>query len=138
MGSKFQCPYRKFRTQRVRRHLGALHRPSGVEFGGATWVNATVQGYCATVEPRYSKTLARTYRAVSNTFRLGLNPMLEYLAPGFIYSVIKDAVGAALHRRRKLTPSEVVAKRQNWKPLFEEEIRKKYRDGLRQDVIVRI
>jgi hypothetical protein len=61
--------------------------------------------------------------------------MIEYLAPGFIYSVIKD--GWAAWGRRKLSPSQVLALRQKWKPLFEEDIWKNHSEKLRDDVIVR-
>ena len=63
--------------------------------------------------------------------------MIEFLAPGFLYSVAKDGVKALLGRRRKLIPSEIVERRQKWKPLFEAELSQNYRDKLRQDVIIR-
>ena len=63
--------------------------------------------------------------------------MLEYLAPGLIYSMLKDAASAISSRRRKLTASEIVGLRKKWKPLFEEKIRDSHREKLRRDVIVR-
>jgi hypothetical protein len=38
---------------------------------------------------------------------------------------------------RHLTPAQRIAARHKWKPLFEDEIRKTFRAGLRKDVIVR-
>jgi hypothetical protein len=63
--------------------------------------------------------------------------MLEYLAPGFIYSVLKDAASAISRWRHKLTASEIVDLRNKWKPLFENKIRDNYRENLRRDVVVR-
>lgn len=57
--------------------------------------------------------------------------------PGFLYSALKDAVGYFRDRRRKPSSSEIVAKRQKWKPVFEEQIRDRQRNGLRLDAIVR-
>ena len=61
--------------------------------------------------------------------------MIEYLAPGFVYSVLKD--GWTAWRRRRISSSQVLALRQKWKPLFEQEIWRNYSEELRPDVIVR-
>ena len=63
--------------------------------------------------------------------------MLEFLAPGFLYSIVKDGIAAVRHRRRRLSPAEVVARRNKWKPLFEAYISENHRKRLREDVIVR-
>ena len=62
--------------------------------------------------------------------------MLEYLAPGFLYSLLKDAFFALRTRHRRLTPSDVVALRQKWKPVFEEKIWEAHKSKLRQDIII--
>jgi hypothetical protein len=63
--------------------------------------------------------------------------MIEFLAPGFLYSLLRDGVSFVRGRQRNLKPSEIVALRQKWKPRFEAEIWKNYRDKLRGDVIIR-
>lgn len=63
--------------------------------------------------------------------------MIEWIAPGFVYSVIKDAWGAFRGRRRALTPAQILELRQKWKPLFDNEIWKTHNEKLRKDVIVR-
>jgi hypothetical protein len=57
--------------------------------------------------------------------------MLEYFAPGFLYSLLKDAVSAFRMRQRRLTPSDIVALRQKWKQVFDEKIWEAHKDGLR-------
>ena len=63
--------------------------------------------------------------------------MIEWLAPGFIYSILKDAWGALRRRRRRLSAAQILELRQKWKPLFEEEIWKTHTQKLRKDVIIR-
>ncbi len=63
--------------------------------------------------------------------------MIEWLAPSFVYSVLKDALGAFRGRRRQLSAAQILELRQKWKPLFEEEIRKTDTEKLRKDVIIR-
>jgi hypothetical protein len=63
--------------------------------------------------------------------------MFDFITGSFVYTLVKDAIGAVLHKRHKLTPSEILERRQKWKPLFEQEIRKTRTEKLRQDVIVR-
>jgi hypothetical protein len=63
--------------------------------------------------------------------------MLEYLAPSFIYTLIKDLLSFVRGRRRKLTPSEILQLREKWRPQFENELWTNYKEGLRRDVIVR-
>jgi hypothetical protein len=63
--------------------------------------------------------------------------MIELLAPGFIYSLLKDTWGALRRRRRRLSPAQILSLRQKWKPLFEEEIIKNHTQKLRKDIIIR-
>ncbi len=63
--------------------------------------------------------------------------MLEWLAPGFIYSILKDAWSVLRSRRRRLSPSQVIELRQKWRPLFDDEIWKTHSQNLRKDVIIR-
>jgi len=63
--------------------------------------------------------------------------MIEYLAPSFLYSVLKDSLATFRSRRRRLSPSEVVAARTKWKAEFEPRIAQNHRRNLRQDVIIR-
>src|SRR6516162_4789187 len=44
--------------------------------------------------------------------------MIEYLAPGFLYSLLKDSFNFVHRRKRKLSNSEIIELRQKWKPLF--------------------
>lgn len=61
--------------------------------------------------------------------------MFEWLAPSFIYGAGKDLV--RLVWPKKLTPAQVIERRQKWKPLFEQEIVTNWRDKLRRDVVIR-
>ena len=63
--------------------------------------------------------------------------MLEFVTTNLPYTMAKDAITAIRHGRRRLSASEIIARRQKWKPLFEQEIWKTHRDKLRQDAIVR-
>jgi hypothetical protein len=63
--------------------------------------------------------------------------MIELLAPGFLYSLLKDGWGALRSQHRRLSPSQLVAARQKWKDLFEPHIVQNYQRKLRSDVIVR-
>jgi hypothetical protein len=63
--------------------------------------------------------------------------ILELLAPSFIYTVGKDLVKKLAGRKRRLTPSEVMALRSKWKPQFGQHISDDYREKLRPDVIIR-
>jgi hypothetical protein len=63
--------------------------------------------------------------------------MLEWLAPGFAYTLGKDLLAYIRGRRRLLTPSQIIALRQKWKPQFESEIWKNHKEKLRCDVIIR-
>jgi hypothetical protein len=63
--------------------------------------------------------------------------MFEFLTPGFLYSLIKDAVAVVRGRHRRLSPSEIVELRQKWKPEFEKHILETRRQQLRKDVIIR-
>jgi hypothetical protein len=63
--------------------------------------------------------------------------MIEYLAPGFLYSLLKDGYAVVRGRHRRLTPEQVLELRQKWKkeilPILWERTQKK----LRLDVIIR-
>ena len=63
--------------------------------------------------------------------------MIELLVPGFLYSLLKDCISLVRGKHRRLKPSEIIAQRLKWKPLFEAEVWKNYRDKLREDVIIR-
>jgi hypothetical protein len=62
--------------------------------------------------------------------------MLEYLAPGFLYSVGKDFVGF-LRRKKRFPPELKIERRDRWKTKFEDEIRTDFNEKLRTDVIIR-
>jgi hypothetical protein len=59
------------------------------------------------------------------------------LAPGFLYSLTKDAVALVRRRRRRLSPSEIIELRQKWKPEFEQHLIELMSQQLRKDVIIR-
>lgn len=61
--------------------------------------------------------------------------MLEWFAPGFLYNAGKDLL--RLVWPKKLTPEQVIERRQKWKPLIEAEIVRNWRDNLRKDVVIR-
>jgi hypothetical protein len=67
----------------------------------------------------------------------GSDKVIDFLVPGFLYSVLKDSFAAIRGKRRRLSASEALALRQKWKPLFEAEIRKNHYEKLRSDVIIR-
>jgi hypothetical protein len=62
---------------------------------------------------------------------------MEFIAPGFVYSVLKNIWGKFTAKRRNLTNSEIVELRKKWKAEIEPRIAQTYRDGLRKDVIIR-
>ncbi len=63
--------------------------------------------------------------------------MIEYLAPGFVYSLVKDAWSKIRPKRRVLTPAQIVESRQKWKAEVEPWIVENCRKKLRHDVIIR-
>ena len=63
--------------------------------------------------------------------------MIEWLAPNFIYSLLKDALRFFLRKRRRLNAEQILVLRQKWRPLFDEEIWKTHSQKLRKDVIIR-
>ena len=63
--------------------------------------------------------------------------MLEFITTSLLYTMAKDAITAVHHGRQRWSTSEIIARRQKWKPLFEQEIWKTHRDKIRQDAIVR-
>lgn len=59
---------------------------------------------------------------------------------GFIYSLVKDAVGWVVRlvwRKPRLTNEEKIERRERWRPIFEAEVTKNWREKLRSDVIIR-
>jgi len=54
-----------------------------------------------------------------------------------IYSILKDICSWLRRRRRRLSPDEVVCRRQKWKQEFEDKISERRVSGLRGDVIIR-
>jgi hypothetical protein len=63
--------------------------------------------------------------------------VIEIFAPGFVYSVLKDAYFKFAPKRRKLTNSEIVELRKKWKAEIDPHILETHRKKLRQDVIIR-
>lgn len=63
--------------------------------------------------------------------------MFEFLNPALLYNLAKDGLRLMSGRGRKLTPEQKIELRQKWKPLFEEEVIKNWREKLRSDVIIR-
>ena len=60
---------------------------------------------------------------------------LEYLAPGFLYTVVKDVV--ARIRGRHLSPAEKIQTQQKWKAVFDQKLWERQRQDIRTDVIIR-
>jgi hypothetical protein len=59
---------------------------------------------------------------------------------GFIYSLVKDAFGWVVRlvwRKPRLTNEEKIERRERWRPIFEAEVTKNWREKLRSDVIIR-
>lgn len=63
--------------------------------------------------------------------------MIEWLAPGVVYNLIKDATALIRGRKRRLSAAEILELRQKWRPQFEEEIWKNDKEKLRKDIIIR-
>ncbi len=63
--------------------------------------------------------------------------MIEYLAPGFLYTLTKDLWGQIVPRRRNLSASQIVELRKKWKGEFEPRIWQDHQKKLRKDVIIR-
>ena len=67
--------------------------------------------------------------------------MLDLLAPGFLYSVGKDFLrlfGKLFHRKQpRLSPTEIIAKRQQWKIEIEEKLWERRKKKLGTDIIIR-
>jgi hypothetical protein len=63
--------------------------------------------------------------------------MLEYLAPGFVYSLIKDGWAGFRGRKRHLRPSSVVASRKKWKEEIDAKLWERRQKDLSMDVVVR-
>lgn len=62
--------------------------------------------------------------------------MIETISSSVLYSISKDVVLFFLKKRKRITPSELLALRQKWRPLFEEELNKNFVNRLREDVII--
>jgi hypothetical protein len=63
--------------------------------------------------------------------------VIEYLAPGFLYSLLKDSVSVIRGKQRSLSNSQIIELRQKWKPLFEKHVWETHRDELTSEIIVR-
>lgn len=63
--------------------------------------------------------------------------MIEYLAPGFLYALARDGWAAVRGRRRRLSPADVLNRRQKWKIEIEAKLSERRRKKLGMDVIVR-
>ncbi len=63
--------------------------------------------------------------------------MLEFIAPGFIYNVLKDLYGILVRRRRRLTPQQIVELRQKFKDEIEPVVRETQRRGEYVEVVIR-
>lgn len=63
--------------------------------------------------------------------------MIEYFTLGFLYTLAKDGWAAARGRKRRLSPAEVLAKRQKWKSEIEAKLWERRKQKLGMDVIVR-
>ena len=63
--------------------------------------------------------------------------MIEYLVPGFIYSVAKDIWASFRPGRHKLDQTEILKRRMKWKGEFESRVSERYQKKLRSDVIIR-
>ena len=55
----------------------------------------------------------------------------------FLYRLLKDLLKWVKGRKGNLSPADRLAAREKWKPVFEEKIAERRRDGLRSDVVVR-
>jgi hypothetical protein len=63
--------------------------------------------------------------------------MIEYLAPGFLYSLLRDSFNFIHGKKRRLSNSQIIELRQKWKPLFETHVWEQHRDKLTSEIIVR-
>ncbi|WP_409525172.1 hypothetical protein [Nitrincola sp. MINF-07-Sa-05] len=54
-----------------------------------------------------------------------------------LYRLLKDLLRWFEGRKGNLSPADRLAVREKWKPVFEEKIADRRRDGLRSDVVVR-
>jgi hypothetical protein len=63
--------------------------------------------------------------------------MFEWVSPGFVYTLLKDAWTGLNKGRRRLTPEQVIDLRAKWKPQFEKYLWERIRDDLRTDIIIR-
>jgi hypothetical protein len=63
--------------------------------------------------------------------------VIEYLAPGFLYSLLKDSFSVIRRKQRSLSNSQIIELRQKWKSLFEKHVWEQHRDNLTSEIIVR-
>lgn len=63
--------------------------------------------------------------------------VLESLPIGFLLGLGKDAFNGVRRRIAPMSADEALKRRERWKPLFEELLLTRWRDGLRTDVIIR-
>jgi hypothetical protein len=66
-----------------------------------------------------------------------LTAVIEYFAPSFVYSLLKDGFALLRNKHRRLTNSQKIELRQKWKPLFETYIWEQHRNKLTSEIIVR-
>jgi hypothetical protein len=62
--------------------------------------------------------------------------MLEWFTASLAYSLVKDVGGAIKRKLKPISPTDILAAREKWRPLFEKEIWTNFKGDLRQDVIV--
>ena len=63
--------------------------------------------------------------------------MLEFVAPGFVYTLLKDLYGVVVRRRRRLTPQQIIELRQKFKSDIEPIVRGTQREGKYVEVVIR-
>lgn len=63
--------------------------------------------------------------------------VIDFLAPGFLYSLTKDIWARVVSRRRNLSASQIVELRKKWKAEFEPRIWDTHQKKLRRDVVIR-
>ena len=65
------------------------------------------------------------------------NVVIELFAPGFFYSLAKDAYSILRRHGRTVSNSEILELRQKWKPIFEEKIWEAHKGQISADIIIR-
>ena len=62
--------------------------------------------------------------------------MIEGSVLGLGYNLLKDMAGFVLRRRRRLSPDEILQRREKLKPIFEKELYRCRQENLRHDAII--